>query len=55
MTAQILDGRQISAEIVADVRAKVDARLAQGLRAPCLAVVLAWMSSNAASMRYVVR
>lgn len=51
MTAQILDGRQISAEIVADVRAKVDARLARGLRAPCLAVVL--VGEDAASQVYV--
>lgn len=51
MTAQILDGRQISAEIVADVRAKVDARLAQGLRAPCLAVVL--VGEDPASQVYV--
>ncbi|MBS1157341.1 MAG: bifunctional methylenetetrahydrofolate dehydrogenase/methenyltetrahydrofolate cyclohydrolase [Proteobacteria bacterium] len=51
MTAQILDGRQISAEIVADVRAKVDARLARGLRAPCLAVVL--VGEDPASQVYV--
>ncbi len=51
MTAQILDGRQISAEIVADVRAKVDARLAQGVRAPCLAVVL--VGEDPASQVYV--
>lgn len=51
MTAQILDGRQISAEIVADVRAKVDARLARGVRAPCLAVVL--VGEDPASQVYV--
>ncbi|MDR3409810.1 MAG: bifunctional methylenetetrahydrofolate dehydrogenase/methenyltetrahydrofolate cyclohydrolase FolD [Formivibrio sp.] len=51
MTAQILDGRQISAEIVADVRAKVDARLKQGFREPCLAVVL--VGEDPASQVYV--
>ncbi len=51
MTAQILDGRQISAEIVADVRAKVDARIAAGKRAPCLAVIL--VGADPASQVYV--
>ena len=51
MTAQILDGRQISAEIVADVRTKVDARIATGKRAPCLAVIL--VGEDPASQVYV--
>lgn len=51
MTAQILDGKIISAEIVSDVRAKVDARVASGLRAPALAVIL--VGSDAASQVYV--
>ena len=51
MTAQILDGRQISAEIVADVRAKVDARIAAGKRAPCLTVIL--VGNDPASQVYV--
>lgn len=51
MTAQILDGRQISAEIVADVRAKVDVRIAAGKRAPCLAVIL--VGNDPASQVYV--
>lgn len=51
MAAQILDGKVISQEIVSDVRAKVDARVASGKRAPCLAVVL--VGSDPASQVYV--
>jgi len=51
MTAQILDGKVISAEIVSDVRAKVDARVASGLRAPALAVIL--VGADPASQVYV--
>jgi len=51
MSAQILDGRLISAEIVRDVRAKVDARLAAGQRTPSLAVIL--VGEDAASQVYV--
>lgn len=51
MAAQILDGKVISQEIVNDVRAKVDARIAAGKRAPCLAVVL--VGSDPASQVYV--
>ncbi len=51
MPAQILDGRLISAEIVRDVRAKVDARLAAGHRAPALAVIL--VGEDPASQVYV--
>lgn len=51
MTAQILDGKLISQDIVDDVRAKVDARLAAGKRAPCLAVIL--VGADPASQVYV--
>lgn len=51
MTAQILDGKAISQEIVAEVRVKVDARVASGKRAPALAVIL--VGSDAASQVYV--
>ncbi len=51
MTAQILDGRLISQEIVSGVRAKVDACLAEGKRAPCLAVIL--VGADPASQVYV--
>ncbi|SMC16244.1 methylenetetrahydrofolate dehydrogenase (NADP+) / methenyltetrahydrofolate cyclohydrolase [Andreprevotia lacus DSM 23236] len=51
MTAQILDGKAISQEIIAQVRARVDARLAGGKRAPALAVVL--VGSDPASQVYV--
>lgn len=39
MSAQILDGRQIAAEIRADLRQRVAARIANGQRAPGLAVI----------------
>lgn len=51
MTAQILDGKQISQEIISDVRAKVDACVAAGKRAPSLAVIL--VGVNPASQVYV--
>ncbi|MCB5197211.1 bifunctional methylenetetrahydrofolate dehydrogenase/methenyltetrahydrofolate cyclohydrolase FolD [Deefgea salmonis] len=51
MTAQILDGKAISQEIVAEVRTKVDARVAAGQRAPALAVIL--VGSDPASQVYV--
>ncbi|GGP21870.1 bifunctional methylenetetrahydrofolate dehydrogenase/methenyltetrahydrofolate cyclohydrolase FolD [Silvimonas iriomotensis] len=51
MTAQILDGKAISQDIVQSVRAKVDARKAAGHRAPALAVVL--VGSDPASQVYV--
>ncbi|MBB5193695.1 methylenetetrahydrofolate dehydrogenase (NADP+)/methenyltetrahydrofolate cyclohydrolase [Silvimonas terrae] len=51
MTAQILDGKAISQDIVQSVRAKVDARTAAGHRAPALAVVL--VGSDPASQVYV--
>ncbi|WP_148716923.1 bifunctional methylenetetrahydrofolate dehydrogenase/methenyltetrahydrofolate cyclohydrolase FolD [Chitinolyticbacter meiyuanensis] len=51
MSAQILDGKVISQEIIRDVRARVDARVASGRRAPALAVVL--VGSDPASQVYV--
>ncbi|WP_027469966.1 bifunctional methylenetetrahydrofolate dehydrogenase/methenyltetrahydrofolate cyclohydrolase FolD [Deefgea rivuli] len=51
MTAQILDGKAISQEIVAEVRVKVDARVASGKRAPALAVILVGL--DPASQVYV--
>ncbi|XZG71415.1 bifunctional methylenetetrahydrofolate dehydrogenase/methenyltetrahydrofolate cyclohydrolase FolD [Chitinibacteraceae bacterium HSL-7] len=51
MAAQILDGKLISQDIIRDVRAKVDARVASGRRAPALAVVL--VGSDPASQVYV--
>lgn len=51
MTAQIIDGKQIAAEIRQGLRAEVDARIAQGLRRPGLAVVL--VGENPASEVYV--
>ncbi len=51
MGAQILDGKAIAADVRAQVKAQVDARLASGQRAPGLAVVL--VGENPASQVYV--
>jgi methylenetetrahydrofolate dehydrogenase (NADP+)/methenyltetrahydrofolate cyclohydrolase len=51
MSAQILDGKAIAADIREQIKAKVAARTARGLRAPGLAVVL--VGSNPASQVYV--
>ena len=51
MGAQILDGKAIAADVRAQVKTQVDARLASGQRAPGLAVVLA--GENPASQVYV--
>ena len=51
MTAKILDGKAVAAEIRQSVRASVDARVAKGLRRPGLAVVL--VGENPASEVYV--
>jgi methylenetetrahydrofolate dehydrogenase (NADP+)/methenyltetrahydrofolate cyclohydrolase len=51
MTAQLLDGKLISEQIITEVRAKVDARIAAGKRAPALAVVL--VGDDPASAVYV--
>jgi methylenetetrahydrofolate dehydrogenase (NADP+)/methenyltetrahydrofolate cyclohydrolase len=51
MSAQLLDGKLISEQIITEVRAKVDARVAGGKRAPALAVVL--VGDDPASAVYV--
>jgi len=51
MSAQILDGKAIAADIREQVKNKVDQRLAQGQRAPGLVVVL--VGENPASQVYV--
>jgi methylenetetrahydrofolate dehydrogenase (NADP+)/methenyltetrahydrofolate cyclohydrolase len=51
MSAQILDGKAIAADIREQIKARVAARTAEGLRAPGLAVVL--VGSNPASQVYV--
>ena len=51
MTATILDGKALAAEIRLDVKAKVEARIAAGKAAPGLATVL--VGENPASQSYV--
>lgn len=51
MTAQIIDGKQIASQLLESVRARVDARLQAGKRAPCLAVIL--VGDDPASAIYV--
>jgi len=51
MTAQIIDGKAIAAELRQQIKRKVDARTAEGLRAPGLAVIL--LGSDPASEVYV--
>jgi methylenetetrahydrofolate dehydrogenase (NADP+)/methenyltetrahydrofolate cyclohydrolase len=51
MSAQILDGKAIAADIREQVKARVEARTAQGQRAPGLVVVL--VGENPASQVYV--
>ncbi len=51
MTAKIIDGKAIAAEVRQNVKQRVDHRLAKGERAPGLAVVL--VGSDAASQVYV--
>lgn len=51
MTARILDGKRIAAQLLDDIAAKVAQRVAQGQRAPGLAVVL--VGSDPASAVYV--
>lgn len=51
MTAQLIDGNSISKKVLAQVKAGVEKRLAGGLRAPGLAVVL--VGDDAASAVYV--
>lgn len=51
MSATLIDGKAISQNLLVQVGAKVDERLATGKRAPCLAVVL--VGDDAASAVYV--
>jgi len=51
MTARLLDGRRIAAELLDSVATRVQARIAAGLRAPGLAVIL--VGSDPASAVYV--
>lgn len=51
MTAQIIDGRQVAAEIQRDLRARIDNRVAAGRRRPALAVVM--VGEDPASAIYV--
>ncbi len=51
MPAQIIDGKKIAAEVRADIKIKVDERLALNKRAPGLAVIL--IGDNPASQVYV--
>ena len=51
MTAQLIDGKTIAADIRRELRSCVDARTARGLRAPGLAVIL--VGDNPASEVYV--
>jgi len=51
MTAKLIDGKAIAAAIRSDIKGRVDARIADGLRAPGLAVIL--VGSDPASQVYV--
>lgn len=51
MSAQIIDGKKIAADVRQQVKAGIDSRLQAGKRAPCLAVVL--VGSDPASQVYV--
>ena len=51
MTAQVLDGKTIASELRQTIKKQVEARLAQDLRAPGLAVIL--VGENPASKVYV--
>lgn len=51
MTAQIIDGKAIAENLLTDIKSKIDARIAAGKRAPCLAVIL--VGADPASAIYV--
>lgn len=51
MTAQIINGKAIAEELLGSIKSKIDARIAKGKRAPCLAVVL--VGADPASAIYV--
>ncbi|MDG1073866.1 MAG: bifunctional methylenetetrahydrofolate dehydrogenase/methenyltetrahydrofolate cyclohydrolase FolD [Methylophilaceae bacterium] len=51
MSAQIIDGKTISAKLLDRIQSRISARLVEGKRAPCLAVVL--IGADPASAIYV--
>ena len=51
MTAHLIDGKAIAAQLLTEIKARVDARCAAGQRAPGLAVIM--VGDNAASEVYV--
>ena len=51
MTAHLIDGKAIAAQLLTEIKARVDARRASGQRAPGLAVIM--VGNNAASEVYV--
>lgn len=51
MTAQIIDGKAISANLLEGIKQRIQQRISKGLRAPCLAVVL--VGADPASTIYV--
>jgi methylenetetrahydrofolate dehydrogenase (NADP+) / methenyltetrahydrofolate cyclohydrolase len=51
MTAQIIDGKAIAESLLGNIKLKIDTRISNGRRAPCLAVVL--VGADAASAIYV--
>jgi methylenetetrahydrofolate dehydrogenase (NADP+) / methenyltetrahydrofolate cyclohydrolase len=51
MTAHIIDGKAIAENLLNSVKSRIDARLTEGKRAPCLAVIL--VGSDPASAIYV--
>jgi len=51
MTAQIIDGKAISANLLEGIKQRIQQRISKGLRVPCLAVVL--VGADPASTIYV--
>ena len=51
MAAQIINGKAIAENLLANIRQRIQSRVAEGRRAPCLAVIL--VGDNAASSLYV--
>ncbi len=51
MSARLIDGKQIAATLLADLKERVAERTRQGLRPPCLAVIL--IGNDPASLIYV--
>ncbi len=51
MTAQLIDGKQIAADIRKNIAQTVQDRLSKGLRAPGLAVIFSGQRSSLRSLR----